>query len=43
MNLGLIANCMCEWEGRVADELMLSPADAKEIKEDHKNSFNQQK
>ena len=32
-HLGQIADVMCEWEGRVADELGLTDADVADIKE----------
>ena len=42
-HLGQMADSMCEWEGRIADELMLTPAETKTIKENCKNNFNLQK
>ena len=42
-HLGLIADVMREWEGRIADELMLTEAEVENIKEKHRNKLNLQK
>ena len=42
-HLGHIADSMSDWEGRIADELMLTPAEVETIKEKHRNKFNLQK
>lgn len=41
-HLGKIADSMPEWEGRIADELDLSPADVAAIKKKHPNELNLQ-
>ena len=41
-HLGQIADSMTEWEGRIADELNLTPADVASIHTQHPNSLKQQ-
>ena len=42
-HLGHIADSMCEWEGQIAEELELTPADVASIKNDHQNKLSLQK
>ena len=41
-DLGKIADSMSEWEGRICDELELSPPDVAAIKMKHPSSLNLQ-
>ena len=38
-HLGLIADSMAEWEGRISNELQLTPADVAEILTQHPNKL----
>ena len=38
-HLGQIADSMYEWEGKVADELELTPADVASIQEKYRNNL----
>ena len=42
-HLGLIADSIREWEGRIAEELLLTSAEVETIKEKHKNKLDLQK
>ena len=42
-HLGQIADSMKEWEGRIADELGLTPPDVENIKHKHPFNLNLQK
>lgn len=41
-HLGQIAESMVEWEGLIADELKLSPADVEDIKTKHPQRLKRQ-
>ena len=41
-DLGKIAECMCEWQGRIADNLGLTSADVAAITTKHPSDLRQQ-